>query len=175
MAFSASLERKLTFDAAALEWLQRRRWPGNVRELRNVVERLALLADKSAIDVRTLEELAAERRRAEAVGEIDRIARDLLALPDRVGSKLRAIERAVLHHASSRAAGTRALRRGSSGSIGRRSSGGGSGTEPRPMSTSTTATRRATDEHYRRFAQLFAHASSGASAPRSFAPARVVR
>jgi two-component system response regulator HydG len=99
MAFSASLERKLTFDAAALDWLQRRRWPGNIRELRNVVERLALLADKSAIDVRTLEDLAAERRRAEAVGEIDRIARDLLALPDRVGSKLRAIERAVLHHA----------------------------------------------------------------------------
>jgi DNA-binding NtrC family response regulator len=99
MAFSASLERKLTFDAAALEWLQRRRWPGNIRELRNVVERLALLADKSVIDVRTLEDLAAERRRAEAVGEIDRIARDLLALPDRVGSKLRAIERAVLHHA----------------------------------------------------------------------------
>ncbi len=99
MAFSASLERKLTFDAPALEWLQRRRWPGNVRELRNVVERLALLADRSAIDVRTLEELGAERRRAEAVGEIDRIARDLLALPDRVGSKLRAIERAVLHHA----------------------------------------------------------------------------
>ena len=57
------------------------------------------MADKSVIDVRTLEDLAAERRRAEAVGEIDRIARDLLALPDRVGSKLRAIERAVLHHA----------------------------------------------------------------------------
>ena len=39
----------------------RRQWPGNVRELRNVVERLALLADDDLIDVPVLEELAAER------------------------------------------------------------------------------------------------------------------
>ena len=33
-----------TFDAAAVERLQRRAWPGNVRELRNTVERLLILA-----------------------------------------------------------------------------------------------------------------------------------
>ena len=51
------------------------------------------------MDVPALEELA----RAPTVGdtrtEIDRMARALLALPERLGSKLDVIERAVLHHA----------------------------------------------------------------------------
>src|SRR4029079_6479081 len=67
--------------------------------LRNVVERLNLLADDDLIDVPTLEVLAAERSPLDAGTEIDRIARALLALPDRLGSKLHVIERAVLHHA----------------------------------------------------------------------------
>jgi DNA-binding NtrC family response regulator len=96
--FASRTDRKLRFDDAAMEWLRRRGWPGNVRELRNVVERLALLADRDAIDVATLEELARPRT-VNANEEIDRLARALLALPDRLGSKLRVIERAVLHHA----------------------------------------------------------------------------
>ena len=82
-----------------MAWLARRRWPGNVRELRNVIERLALLADDPQIDVATLEDLARERTAVDATSEIDRLARALLALPDRLGSKLHVIERAVLHHA----------------------------------------------------------------------------
>src|SRR5206468_5767461 len=74
-------------------------WPGNVRELRNVVERLALLSDTDLIEPKTLEELARERYNVDANTEIDRLARTLLALPDRLGSKLHVIERAVLHHA----------------------------------------------------------------------------
>ncbi len=70
-----------------------------MRELRNVVERLALLADEDWIDESTLEELAREKPVADSRLEIDRIARALLALPERVGSKLDAVERAVLHHA----------------------------------------------------------------------------
>ncbi len=97
--FVAGTSRKLKFGEPAIDWLKRRPWPGNVRELRNVIERLALLAETDEIDVRTLEELARPRTGVSANEEIDRLARALLALPERLGSKLRVIERAVLHHA----------------------------------------------------------------------------
>jgi DNA-binding NtrC family response regulator len=98
-SFTAELPRKLRFTDAAVAWLMRRQWPGNVRELRNVIERLVLLADDDLIDVPVLEELAAERPVPDAATEVDRLARALLGLPDRLGSKLRVMERAVLHHA----------------------------------------------------------------------------
>ena len=107
-SFTADLPRKLRFTDEAIAWLMRRQWPGNVRELRNLVERLVLLADSDLIDVRVLEELAAERPVADAAAEIDRLARALLALPDRLGSKLRVIERAVLHHAVEACGGNKA-------------------------------------------------------------------
>jgi DNA-binding NtrC family response regulator len=107
-AFCAELPRKLHFTDEAIAWLMRRQWPGNVRELRNVVERLALLADSDLIDVPVLEELAAERPVPDAAAEIDRMARAILALPERLGSKLRVIERAVLHHAIESCGGNKA-------------------------------------------------------------------
>jgi DNA-binding NtrC family response regulator len=99
LAFASKLQRKLRFTDDALKWLTRRPWPGNVRELLNLIERLALLADDDTIDVRTLESLYGPVTPTEARNEIDRLARALLALPDRLGSKLAVIERAVLHHA----------------------------------------------------------------------------
>jgi DNA-binding NtrC family response regulator len=98
-AFVSDLPRKLRFSSASMEWLSHHRWSGNVRGLRNVIERLALLADDDDIDVAVLEDLARERPAADSMREIDKLARALLALPDRLGSKLHAIERAVLHHA----------------------------------------------------------------------------
>jgi DNA-binding NtrC family response regulator len=98
LSFCEDLPRRLVFTDDAMQWLRRRRWTGNVRELRNVIERLALLADKDTVDVATLEDLAPSAR-PPGIAEIDRLARELLALPERTGSKLRAIERAVLHHA----------------------------------------------------------------------------
>jgi DNA-binding NtrC family response regulator len=82
-----------------MSWLRNRPWPGNVRELRNVIERVALLAEGDEVEVATLEELARVPSPNDARLEIDRMARALLALPDRLGSKLDVIERAVLHHA----------------------------------------------------------------------------
>ncbi len=79
-----------------------------MRELRNVVERLVLLADDDLIDVPVLEELASERPPPDAATEIDRLARALLALPERLGSKLRVMERAVLHHAVESCGGNKA-------------------------------------------------------------------
>jgi two-component system response regulator HydG len=97
-SFGTQFQRKLRFTDAAVEWLRRRRWPGNVRELRNAVERLALLADSEAIDVADLEDLVGAQL-GDGAREVDRMARAILALPARIGSKLDLIERAVLHHA----------------------------------------------------------------------------
>jgi DNA-binding NtrC family response regulator len=97
-SFVASLARRLRFTDEAVDWIRRRRWPGNVREVRNAVERLSLLAESELIDVPTLEELIGENA-GHSMREIDKMARAILALPNRLGSKLDVIERAVLHHA----------------------------------------------------------------------------
>jgi DNA-binding NtrC family response regulator len=97
-AFNARLPRRLRFTTAAVEWLSQRRWAGNVRELRNVVERLNLLTEDEEVDVTTLTELVDEDS-SRTAREVDRMARSILALPERVGSKLDVIERAILHHA----------------------------------------------------------------------------
>ncbi|HUE70041.1 MAG TPA: sigma-54 dependent transcriptional regulator [Pirellulaceae bacterium] len=62
------------FSAEALQALQGYAWPGNVRELRNVVERLAVLADKPVIEaadlpaeVRSSAVVAAARSRSRGV------------------------------------------------------------------------------------------------------------
>jgi two-component system response regulator HydG len=99
LAFASRLKRRLKFTDQAMTWLARRPWPGNVRELRNLVERLALLAEDDTVDVPALETLCGPVSGAQARTEIDRLARTLLALPERLGSKLAVIERAVLHHA----------------------------------------------------------------------------
>jgi len=44
-------QRRMALSAGALAVLQRHRFPGNVRELRNVLERAALLADGTTIDL----------------------------------------------------------------------------------------------------------------------------
>jgi two-component system response regulator HydG len=69
-----------------------------VRELRNLVDRLALLSPTEDIDVPILNELAGDEPRPSGA-EIERMARAILALPARLGSKLDVIERAILHHA----------------------------------------------------------------------------
>jgi two-component system response regulator HydG len=97
-SFCGQFQRRLRFTDEAVQWLMRRRWPGNVRELRNAVERLALLADNDTVDVEDLEELIGAQL-GDGAREVDRMARAILALPSRIGSKLDIIERAVLHHA----------------------------------------------------------------------------
>jgi two-component system response regulator HydG len=91
-------ERPLSFSAEAVGWLARRHWPGNVRELRNAIARLSLLAESDEIDVSTLQDLVGDNATGSAA-EVFKIARAILALPERLGSKLELVERAVLHHA----------------------------------------------------------------------------
>jgi DNA-binding NtrC family response regulator len=105
-AFLAESPRKLRFDQSAIEWLRSRRWVGNVRELRNVVERVTLLAEQDDIDLLSLRELVDDDG-SRATREIDKMAKAILALPLRVGSKLEFVERAVLHHAIETCAGNK--------------------------------------------------------------------
>jgi DNA-binding NtrC family response regulator len=97
-AFASTFKRRIRFTDAAIQWMRVRPWPGNVRELKNAVERLALLAESDTIDVPELEEFVGMNV-MDSTREIDRMARSILALPTRIGSKLDVIERAVLHHA----------------------------------------------------------------------------
>jgi DNA-binding NtrC family response regulator len=99
VAFSSELPRKVRFTDGAVAWMSRRRWSGNVRELKNVVERIALLAESEVIDVPVLEELVRERAGGDPAGEIDRMAKIILSMPSPSRSKLELIERAILQHA----------------------------------------------------------------------------
>ena len=98
-SFMADIPRKLVFSPGALAWIQHRQWPGNVRELRNAVERLALLSDSDRIETAALDDIVGMQALGSASREVDTLAKSILALPVKLGSKLDVIERAVLHHA----------------------------------------------------------------------------
>lgn len=98
-AFMADIPRRLNFSPGALSWLRNRPWPGNVRELRNAVERLVLLADGDRVEAETLDDIVGVQALGSSAREVDALAKSILALPVRLGSKLDVIERAVLHHA----------------------------------------------------------------------------
>jgi len=104
-AFAAALPRKLRFTADALAWLTRRSWPGNVRELRNSILRVSLLYEKLKVDAKVLERFVGEE--ALELSEVDRLAAQVLALPDTLGNKLEVLERAVLAQAVSSSRGNR--------------------------------------------------------------------
>jgi DNA-binding NtrC family response regulator len=91
--FGQSLERKVQFTDEALKLLRARPWRGNVRELRNLVERLSLLAENSTIDGAAIRGQTPDYALRADLGHI---AREVLALPDSVGSKILAAERAAI-------------------------------------------------------------------------------
>ena len=94
-AFSAGCAKQLQWSQDAIASLQRWRWPGNVRELKNLVERLALLSTSDTVTADDLAEHATAAATSFA-SEVDRIAQSVLALPDTIGPKVRAVERAVI-------------------------------------------------------------------------------
>lgn len=104
--FAHQTGKELRFTEEAIQWLMLRSWPGNVRELRNVVQRIGILARGTRVCVSDLEEIVGCDS-YDSRGEIDRIARALLGLPGRIGSKLRLVESAVLHHAIEVSAGNK--------------------------------------------------------------------
>ena len=106
-SFAGEFSRPLRFTEDAMFDLMHRRWSGNVRELKNVVQRIALLAEDDVIDAKAIAEWVPDRATEDVSREIDRLARALLALPERVGSKLHVIERAVLNHAIENCAGNK--------------------------------------------------------------------
>jgi DNA-binding NtrC family response regulator len=95
--------RRLRGTAASLtpgaqRALQRYPYPGNVRELRNIIERAALLADGSVVDLRHLPEcFGADARTAALEGIAERDGDSPLARAERD-----ALRAAVLGHRGSR-------------------------------------------------------------------------
>jgi DNA-binding NtrC family response regulator len=109
-AFTATLPRKLSFAEDAMAWLMRRRWSGNVRELRNSLLRVSLLAEDDTVDAAALEALIGDDVRSSQgqATDVDRLAGLVLSLPDNVGNKLGALERAVLSRAMASTGGNKA-------------------------------------------------------------------
>jgi DNA-binding NtrC family response regulator len=98
--FVSELPCKLRFHRAAVRWLTERRWPGNVRELRNLVDRLALLAERDVIDVKTLVDITDQRGGPRGTDfDLREMSKLILAMTSQPGSKLDLIERAVLEQA----------------------------------------------------------------------------
>jgi len=99
LAFTSNLERRVRYTDAALEWLTRRRWTGNVRELRNAVLRVSLLSEHDVIDVPELMKLLDVPRGRDAQATIDRLADEVLALPEQVGSRAHHLELTLVRRA----------------------------------------------------------------------------
>jgi DNA-binding NtrC family response regulator len=97
--------RPLRFTDGAMRWLSKREWSGNIRELRNVVERLALLADEDLIDEATLEDLVPNRRNQSVGDGLSRFAAEILALPSEQRSKLDLAEAALVRSALEKSGG----------------------------------------------------------------------
>jgi DNA-binding NtrC family response regulator len=110
-AFVKASGRDVYFTNAAAEWLRHRKWPGNVRELKNVVERIALLANDDGVDVADLEALvpaSTTEAAADPMAEIERFAEWFLEQPGAAGSRLDLVEHAILKRAVERSGGNKA-------------------------------------------------------------------
>lgn len=60
--FAASQNRPIHFKEDALKLMAQASWPGNVRQLRNVVDRIAVLADSDSIDASVVSQFLCEPR-----------------------------------------------------------------------------------------------------------------
>lgn len=95
--FVSQFGRPLRFSKDAMQNLEQRSWPGNVRELRNTIERLALLCDTDEVTPRSIDQVAPLRREGVSEpGEIDRLARLLLAREMPGENKLDLMERTMV-------------------------------------------------------------------------------
>lgn len=100
--FCRHQQRSLRFSTDALDALARRSWPGNVRQLRNLVDRLAVLAEDEVITAAMLPRLT-EQEDPPAEGSLHHLACSLLELP--IEDKLGEFTRSVLIEAMARTGG----------------------------------------------------------------------
>ncbi len=95
--YFASLQpRRLTFAPEAMALLSRHAWPGHARQLRNLVDRLAVLADTSHITAPVLLPFLMQDETAAAAAPLD-IADALLRLEGK--NKLAAAQQILVDHA----------------------------------------------------------------------------
>ncbi|CAM2180439.1 AAA domain-containing protein [Burkholderia latens] len=96
--FAAQQPRHLEFSPAAIRRLCQHAWPGHIRQLRNLVSQLSVLAERTHVDVETLEPFLAN----ETAGSVSRssLADMLLQLDGR--DKLAAAENLMIDRALER-------------------------------------------------------------------------
>ncbi|WP_175905632.1 sigma 54-interacting transcriptional regulator [Burkholderia seminalis] len=96
--FASRQPRRLEFSPAAIRRLCQHAWPGHIRQLRNLVSQLSVLAERTQVDVETLEPFLAN----ETAGSVSRssLADMLLQLDGR--DKLAAAENLMIDRALER-------------------------------------------------------------------------
>ncbi len=99
--FLSQLEEKerrgfTSFEARALEALDRHDWPGNVRELRNTVHRAYVLSDPPVVQTEAVEAVLDPSRPVERRPAAPADEESWPVVPVRAGEKLEAVERKLL-------------------------------------------------------------------------------
>jgi len=85
-----------SFEARALDALDRYEWPGNVRELKNAVHRAYVLSDPPDIQTQAVEAVLGVPQAAARQPAADQGAETWPAVPVRVGETMEAVERKML-------------------------------------------------------------------------------
>jgi len=78
--FIAAQERSIHLTDDALRALMAAPWPGNVRQLRNLIDRIAVFSESERVTAQTLAALCPPAHRPLDDGELDRLARAIVAL-----------------------------------------------------------------------------------------------
>jgi len=93
--FAACQQRRLTFTPAAIDYLCKRPWPGQVRELRNAIDRLAVLAESSIVNIDALHQCLPQPAAPQPLARP--LAEALMELEG--DNKLAAAEKLLIDHA----------------------------------------------------------------------------
>jgi transcriptional regulator with AAA-type ATPase domain len=93
--FAACQPRRLTFTPAAIDFLCKHAWPGQVRELRNAIDRIAVLAETSIVNIDVLHQCLPERAQPRPTALP--LAEALMRLDGE--NKLAAAEKLLIDHA----------------------------------------------------------------------------
>lgn len=102
--FISRHSQPLSFSREAIAYLQHYAWPGNIRELRNLIERLATLAETSLISLELLHSFLPNPH-SEIKISADVLADAMLALPAK--DKLAAAEQIIIERALERTTGNK--------------------------------------------------------------------
>lgn len=104
--FIARQQLPLRFSADALTYLRNAPWPGNVRQLRNLIDRVSVFAEDTAVDLPALQSMLTTQR--SSPNALQQLARAVLDM-DSDTDKLRLAEQVLISEALMRCDGNKTL------------------------------------------------------------------